>query len=287
MTLPRLPSRFVRISFKTTPQHTTWEAMRDLWREADAVEVFDAAWTFDHFYPLRDDPHGPCLEGWTVTTALGMATNRLRFGVMVVGNTYRHPAVLANMAAALDQVSGGRLELGLGAGWHQEEHDAYGMVLPPLRERFDRFDEALEVLDLLLTQEVSDFEGRYYQLRNARCEPKGLQIPRPPLVIGGKGERRTLRSAARWADQWNYPGGDPAEFRRLVGVLHEHCARLGRDPTTIETSTQIRYTSPGEAADLAAAYGNAGAGHVVVNLPPPYDPAILAPLAAALAPLKR
>ena len=277
----------MRISFKTTPQHTTWEAMRDLWREADAVEVFDAGWTFDHFYPLRDDPQGPCLEGWTVTTALGMATSRLRFGVMVVGNTYRHPAVLANMAAALDQVSGGRLELGLGAGWHQEEHDAYGMVLPPLRERFDRFDEALEVLDLLLTQEVSNFEGRYYQLRNARCEPKGVQIPRPPLVIGGKGERRTLQSAARWADQWNYPGGDPADFRRLVGVLHDHCARLGRDPTTIETSTQIRYTSPGEAADLAAAYASAGAGHVVINLPPPYDPAMLAPLAAALAPLKR
>src|SRR3972149_6630996 len=128
----------MRLSFKTAPQHTTWAALRDLWVEADDIDVFDAGWTFDHFYPLLGDTDGPCLEGWTVTTALAAITTRLRLGLMVVGNTYRHPAVLANMAAALDQVSNGRLELGIGAGWHQAEHDAYGIALPPLQERVDR-----------------------------------------------------------------------------------------------------------------------------------------------------
>jgi F420-dependent oxidoreductase-like protein len=275
----------MRISFKTTPQHTTWADLRDLWREADDIEVFDAGWTFDHFYPLRDDVTGPCLEGWTTTAALAGLTHRLRFGLMVTGNTYRHPAVLANMAAAVDQISDGRLELGIGAGWHEEEHRAYGMTLPPLKERFDRFDEALEVIDLLLTREVSDFEGRYYQLRGARCEPKGVQRPRPPIVIGGRGERRTLRSAARWADQWNFPGGDPAELTRLIGVLHGHCEVVGRDPSGIEVSTQVRHTDPARSADEATAYREAGADHIVVNLPPPYDPSMLEPLAAALEPL--
>jgi len=276
----------MRISFKTAPQHTTWTALRDLWREADAIPVFDAGWTFDHFYPLRTEIDGPCLEGWTTTTALAAVTNRLRFGLMVIGNTYRHPAVLANMAAALDQISDGRLELGIGAGWHQEEHDAYGITLPPLQERFDRLDEALEVIHLLLTQEISDFEGRYYRLHGARCEPKGVQVPRPPIVIGGKGERRTLRAAARWADQWNYPGGSLEEFRRLVDVLYGHCADVGRDPDDIEISIQLRDQSPGEAAELAAEYRAAGAGHAIMLLGAPHDPAVLAPLARALAPLR-
>lgn len=275
----------MRISFKTAPQHTTWAALRDLWREADTIPVFDAGWTFDHFYPLRTDPEGPCLEGWTTTTALAAITTRLRFGMMVGGNTYRHPALVANMAAALDQISDGRLELGLGAGWHQEEHDAYGMILPPLKERFDRFDEALEVIHLLLTQEVANFDGRHYTLRNARCEPKGVQKPRPPIVIGGRGERRTLRAAARWADQWNFPGGDLDEFRHLTEVLEAHCADVGRAFEEIEVSTQVRDGSPTELADLAARYRDAGADHVIVLLPSPYDPAFLAPLAEAMAPL--
>jgi F420-dependent oxidoreductase-like protein len=277
----------MRLSFKTAPQHTTWAALRDLWVEADDIDVFDAGWTFDHFYPLHGDTDGPCLEGWTVTTALAAITTRLRLGLMVVGNTYRHPAVLANMAAALDQVSNGRLELGIGAGWHQAEHDAYGIALPPLKERFDRLDEALEVIHLLLTEEVANFDGNHFRLRDARCEPKGVQEPRPPLVIGGKGERRTLRAAARWADQWNYPGGTPEDFARLVGVLHAHCAEVGRDPAEIETSVQVRLTTPAEAVEIAATYREVGADHVVVYLPPPHDPAVLSPLAEALASLKR
>ncbi|MGH8875549.1 MAG: LLM class F420-dependent oxidoreductase, partial [Acidimicrobiia bacterium] len=210
----------MRCSFKTSPQNTTWQAMRDVWRAADQIEVFDAGWTFDHFYPIFSDSTGPCLEGWTVLAALATETSRLRLGVMVSGNTYRHPAVLANMAATLDVVSEGRLEIGLGAGWNEEEHAAYGIELPPLRERFDRFDEALEVVHLLLTEEVATFEGRHYRLTEARCEPKPIQRPHPPIVVGGRGERRTLRAAARWADHWNYPGGDPDDLRHRIQVLH-------------------------------------------------------------------
>src|SRR5438105_4762815 len=138
----------------------------------------------------------------------------LRVGVLVTGNVDRHPAVLANMAAALDVISGGRLELGIGAGWNQEECDAYGIELPPLKERFDRFDEACEVLVRLLSPEKeADFDGRYYQLRSARCEPKPVQQPHPPICIGGTGERRTLRSVARYAQHWNLPGGGVDVFR--------------------------------------------------------------------------
>src|SRR5437899_2819737 len=186
----------MRFAIKTAPQHTTYKDMLAVWQAADEIELFDSAWTFDHFYPIFSDWKGPCMEAWVTTTGLAQATKRIRVGVMVTGNVYRHPAVLANMAASLDIVSNGRLEFGFGAGWNQQECDAYGIDLPPLRERFDRFDEAVEVIDSLLTNEETTFNGRYYQLTDARCEPKPVQKPRPPLVIGGAGEKRTLRAVA-------------------------------------------------------------------------------------------
>src|SRR6201988_2479611 len=154
----------MRFAIKTAPQHTTWAAMLDVWRAADDIELFESGWTFDHFYPIYSDSAGPCLEGWVTLTALAQATRRLRLGTLVTGNVYRHPAVLANMAATLDIVSGGRLELGVGGGWNEEECPAYGIDLPPLRERFDRFDEACEVVLSLLSNEVTDFAGEHYRL---------------------------------------------------------------------------------------------------------------------------
>src|SRR3989442_14328071 len=130
-------------------------------RPADEIVLFESAWTFDHFYPIFSDWTGPCMEAWVTTTALAQATRRIRVGVMVTGNVYRHPAVLANMAASLDVVSNGRLEFGFGAGWNQQECDAYGIDLPPLREGFDRFDEALDRIHLLLAQETSSYQGNY------------------------------------------------------------------------------------------------------------------------------
>src|SRR5687767_1696673 len=152
----------MRFGLKTAPQHTAWPDMLAVWQAADTMEFFESAWTFDHFYPIFSDSTGPCFEGWTVTTALAQATTRLRAGVLVTGLPYRHPAVLANMAATLDVVSDGRLELGVGAGWNEEETTAYGIDLPPLKERFDRFDEACDVVIGLLTNETTDYEGRYY-----------------------------------------------------------------------------------------------------------------------------
>src|SRR2546425_2651701 len=159
----------MRFAIKTAPQNTTWQDMLEVFRAADDIELFESGWTFDHFYPIFSDPTGPCLEGWISLTALAQATRRLRVGVLVTGSVYRHPAVLANMAATLDVISGGRLELGLGAGWNQEECDAYGIELGSLTERFDRFDEACEIIVSLLSNETTDYAGEHYRLTAARC----------------------------------------------------------------------------------------------------------------------
>ena len=278
----------MRFGFKTSPQNTTWDDMLAVWQAADGIELFESGWTFDHFYPIFSDPTGPCMEGWVTLTALAQATERVRVGVLVTGIVYRHPAVLANMAATLDIVSGGRLELGLGAGWNQEECDAYGIELPPLRERFDRFDEAVEVIVRLLSETTVDFAGSHYQLRDARCEPKGVQRPHPPVCIGGGGEKRTLRTVARWAQHWNVPGGDVAEFERKREVLHGHCADIGRDPAEIMTSTHLRLPPDGDVGPLveqAKAFADAGLDLGIVYLPPPHRADALERAAEALAPL--
>jgi F420-dependent oxidoreductase-like protein len=278
----------MRFGFKTSPQNTAWPDMLAVWQEADGIEVFESGWTFDHFYPISSDPAGPCLEGWITLTALAQATRRLRLGTLVTGIHYRHPALLANMASTLDIVSGGRLEIGIGAGWNEEESGAYGMELGTPRQRSDRFEEACEVLVGLLTQETTTFSGTYYQLTEARNEPKGIQKPHPPLCIGGGGEKRTLRTAARFAQHWNFGGGTPEEFAHKRDVLHQHCADLGRDPREIMLSGHVRLGRDADVhrvADDAAALGEQGLDLAIVILPPPHTPAVLEPLAQALAPL--
>jgi F420-dependent oxidoreductase-like protein len=279
----------MRFGIKTSPQNTNWPDLLDVWRAADDIEVFESGWTFDHFYPIFSDPNGPCMEGWTTLTALAQATRRLRVGVLVTGNVYRHPAVLANMAATLDIISGGRLELGLGAGWNELECSAYGIDLPPLAERFDRFDEACQVILALLTDEVTDFAGTHYQLTAARCEPKPLQRPHPPLCIGGGGERRTLRAVARYAQHWNFPGGGVPVFEQKREVLAAHCAEVGRDLSEITTSTHLRLPpdgDPGPVVEEAAALAEAGLDLGVINLSPPHRVDVLEPLAEALQELR-
>ena len=278
----------MRFGIKTSPQNTTWPDMLAVWQAADGIEVFESGWTFDHFYPIFSDPTGPCMEGWVTLTALAQATQRLRVGVLVTGNVYRHPAVLANMAATLDIISNGRLELGLGAGWNQEECDAYGIDLPPLKERFDRFDEACQIVLGLLRDETTDFDGKHYRLTGARCEPKPVQRPHPPLCIGGGGERRTLRAVARYAQHWNFPGGGVETLTRKRAVLEEHCAEAGRDPSEIMISTHLRIPPDGglpALVDEAAALGEAGLDLGIVYLNPPHSPKVLEPLAEALRPL--
>jgi len=276
----------MRFAIKTAPQNTTWPAMLDVWRAADDIELFESGWTFDHFYPIFADSAGPCLEGWITLTALAQATRRLRLGTLVTGIHYRHPAVLANMAATLDIVSGGRLELGIGAGWNQEESGAYGIELGTPRERSDRFEEACEVITGLLTQELTTFSGHYYRLTEARCEPKPVQRPHPPICIGGSGEKRTLRTAARFAQHWNFVGGTVEQFTHAKDVLHQHCADIGRDPAEILLSSHVAYTGDAaETAATAALLGEAGVELAIVHMRPPHTATVLEPLADALAEL--
>lgn len=275
----------MRYSFKTRPQHSEWQPILDFWKEGDRIELYDAGWTFDHLDPIFTDRPGPVFEGWTMLAALSGIVHRIRLGLLVTGNTYRHPAVLANMAATLDVISGGRLEIGLGTGWVEAEHEAYGISLPSWTERFDRLEETCEILDALLTREITDLEGPFHTLRGARAEPKPIQKPRPPIIIGGTGENRTLRIAARWADQWNLPGGEPDVLRHKVDVLHRHCADIGRDPTEIEVSVKVKAgDDPGEFADRASEYREAGAHHVIAMFEAPFDPAKLGAIADRLRP---
>jgi|SRR6185437_11501228 len=271
---------------KTMPQNTTYEDIVRVWREADAIDIFEHAWVFDHFYPINTpDTSGPCLEGWTLLAALATQTQRLRIGVMVTGNTYRHPAVLANMGATVDHIAQGRLDFGIGAAWNEQEHAAYGIPLYPPGERIRRLGEACEVIRRLWTEPEVTFQGKYYQLTDARCEPKPVQKPYPPFVIGGSGEQLTLRMVARYADIWNGLATSPEEFARKSAILDEHCATIGRDPATIERSVQV-IINPNDLAagrDAFRGFIQAGATHLVLYLRPPFAPAIAQRLANEIA----
>jgi F420-dependent oxidoreductase-like protein len=278
----------VRLAFKTAPQHTTWRDMLEVFRAGDEIAAFESGWTFDHFYPIVGDTDGPCLEGWMTLAALAQATRRVRLGVLVTGIHYRHPAVLANMAATLDIVSDGRLELGIGAGWNVQESGAYGIALGTPKERSDRFEEACQVLVSLLSNETTTFAGRYYTLADARCEPKGPQRPHVPICVGGSGERRTLKTAARFAQHWNFVGGTVADFRHKVEVLHEHCAVVGRDPSEIMISAHVRpgpKGEPGPAVETASQMAEFGLDLAIVPLPVPHQAGQLEPIAKAFAEL--
>ena len=275
----------MRFGIKTAPQHTTWPEMLDVWRAADDIELFESAWNFDHFYPIFSDSDGPCMEGWSMLAAMAQATRRIRIGCQVTGMIYRHPAVLANMAATIDIISNGRLDIGLGAGWNQQECDAYGIGLPPLKERFDRFDEGVEAIVMLLSNEHSTLDGRYVQLKEARCEPKPVQRPHPPITIGGNGPTRTLRTVARFAQQWNSLAG-LEHWPSIRDTLVERCGEIGRDPSTIECSVNLWYDpdqGPSVLAEQAAGFAAAGADIGIVYLPVPHTPNVLEPIADELA----
>ena len=264
----------MKYGIKTNPHHTTWDRMLATWQKTDETDLFDSAWVFDHFYPIFGDPEGPCLEAWTSLSALAQATSRVKVGTMVNGMPYRHPAVTANMAATLDIVSGGRFQLGLGAGWYQLEADAYGITLgDSLTERFDRFDESVEIIVRMLTDEETTFAGKYFTVTNARNEPKGPQQPHPPVTIGGTGERRTLRTVARWADHWNAAPLEADVWRHKVSVLEGHCADVGRDPAEIEKSMMVRFSPddlPGLDEQLRKVT-DLGVDTAIVNLPSPHS----------------
>jgi F420-dependent oxidoreductase-like protein len=227
-------ARAIRFGVQTPPQNVTWAELRSAWKTIEEAG-FETAWVFDHFFPIFADPSGPCFEGWMALMALALETKKVEVGVLVTGNTYRHPAVLAKMAATLDHASNGRSILGIGAAWFEQEHNAYGIPFYTVPERIRRLGEALEVIKSLLTQKQTTFEGKYYQLKDAYCEPKPIRKPYPPIMIGGAGEKMTLKVVAKHADIWN-TFGSPADFKQKLKVLSEHCASVGRRMDAIEVS---------------------------------------------------
>ncbi|HEY5358019.1 MAG TPA: TIGR03560 family F420-dependent LLM class oxidoreductase [Streptosporangiaceae bacterium] len=249
---------------------------------------WDGVYFADHFMPNGPGPaalDGDTLECWSVIAALAALVPRVRLATLVTSVTYRHPAVLAKIAAAVDQISHGRLTLGIGAGWQENEHAAYGIALGTVGERMDRFEEAAQILHDLLGRPRTTFSGQYFELQDAPNQPGPVQA-RLPLLVGGGGERRTMRVAARYADHWN-SWTTPEVLARKVSVLREHCERAGRDPEEIQVSTQaMLYLSndqewlrdkrqarpgppviagtPGEVAEIVALYRDAGAGELII-----------------------
>jgi len=227
-----------------------WGDLLRLARHAESA-AFTRVYVPDHFIPY--DPSkavpGQVHECWTTLSALAAATTRIGLGTLVLGNTYRHPAVVANMAATLDRVSGGRVLLGLGAGWQPNEHTAYGIELPEPRGRLDRFEEAVRVISMLLRSEVSNFDGTHYRLTQARCQPAPVQTPLP-LLVGGAGERRTIPIAARYADAW-HTWATPPEFRRKSEIVDEACLAAGRTPADVRrlTGQVLRVLAHGSPVD--------------------------------------
>ncbi|HKB26769.1 MAG TPA: TIGR03560 family F420-dependent LLM class oxidoreductase [Methylomirabilota bacterium] len=227
----------MRFGVFTSMGMQTWSGVVDLWRHLERTG-WDIACVTDHFMPNTPEREGPMLESWSTLSALAALVPRMRVGTIVLGNTYRHPAVVAKMAAQVDIISGGRLLLGLGAGWQQNEHEAYGIPFHTMRERLERLDEACQVITSLWTERRSTLKGRYYQLSDAPLDPKPVQRPHPELMVGGGGERVTLRIVAKHADHWNVWGG-PSVLARKGAILDEHCATVGRDPKRITRSVNM------------------------------------------------
>ena len=267
-----MTARRLRVGIKVAQMGGAYAEMRDAWLEADRLG-FDTGWGHDHLLN-QNDIALPVDEGWTVLTALLVQSRRIRGGLMVTANTFRHPAVLAKIATTVDVVSGGRLEVGLGAGWFEEEHRQYGLILPPIGERMRRLEESCQILEALWSEPRATFEGTYYQIREAFHEPKPVQRPHPPLVIGTSGERVGLRIAARHAQTWNMARATPAEFGKKSALLDQYCREIGRDPAEIERSIQfLPDAMQGDVAALARDFVGAGAEHLIFSVPAPYSAA--------------
>jgi F420-dependent oxidoreductase-like protein len=256
----------VDLGLDISQHQLTWRELVDRARFAEAAG-FDGAWVFDHFKPLYGDPGGPCLEAWTLVAALGAATERIRLGPLVTGITYRHPSILATEVVTADHASQGRVEMGLGAAWHSGEHRELGIEFPPPAERVRRLDEAIDVMNLIMTTDGASFDGRYYKLDGASYNPKPVQKPRPPLWIGGGGEKLMLPLIARRADVW-HGFGDVASLRRKSRLLDELADQAGRDPASIRRATALSLSEPwDEVLSTAQALARAGISYLTVSWP--------------------
>src|SRR5437870_4017421 len=300
------PPPHVRFGIQTPNQNTTWDDLVATWKEDEALG-YDSAWVYDHFIPIFGDQEGPCLEGWTLLAALAAETSRMRVGVLVTGNTYRNPALLAKMATTVDQVSHGRLELGIGAGWFERDHGAYGFDFGTPHERARRLAESLQVITRLWSGGHPSFAGKYYRLEKAPFAPDNVQKPHPPIVIGGQGKRWIVPLVARYGDGWNAVSGVmPDGIRERRAIIEAECRRTGRSPCPTDVSallppvaiTAIHLAGPvvrfgaralvgkevaqSILADSPAAiqrrireYVDAGATEIILWLRPPFDRGLL------------
>jgi F420-dependent oxidoreductase-like protein len=271
------------------------EKLRTLAQKAESLE-FDSFWVMDHFHQIRNvgEPQEPMLEGWTTQAVIAGLTKKIRLGTLVTGIVYRHPSVLAKMGATLDVLSKGRLFMGIGAAWNAEEASAYGIPFPPVGERMRQLEEAVEIIRKMWTEEKASFNGKFYRLQDAYCYPKPIQKPHPPIMIGGSGERRTLKIVAKYADACNLFGSTETVKRKL-GILREHCRSVGRDYDSIlktklghviiNKNTQkvteairtfpedrrreyVIYGIPEEVRHQVEALRDAGIDYLIVNLEP-------------------
>ena len=284
----------------------TWDDLLATWKEADALG-FESAWVYDHFIPIFGNQDGPCLEGWTALAALAAATERIRVGVLVTGNTYRNPALLAKMATTVDQVSHGRLILGIGAGWFERDHAAYGFPFGTAHERARKLEEALQVITKLWSEDHPSFTGKYYKLDRAPFAPPNVQKPHPPIVIGGQGEKWIVPLVARYADGWNaVTGVGPDGIRERRQIIADECRRVGRSPCPTEISAlvplvaitniplagpvvrlgarviagrkiarDVMADSPAAIRERIQKYVDAGATEIILSLRPPFDRGLL------------
>jgi len=266
----------LRFGVQTPPQHVTYSDLLQTWQEVDELG-FDTAFVFDHFMPIYSDAAGPCLEGWTLLAALAAQTKRVRVGVLVTSNTFRNPAILAKMAATVDHVSQGRLILGIGAGWFEAEHTAYGIPYSTVGGRARQLGEAMEVIKLLWTQEKSTYAGKYYQLKDAPFEPKTVQKPHPPILIGGQGPKLILPVVARHANIWHLRVREvnPEEVKQLMATFDGICRKVGRDPAEIERAVSLRSAQlrgkTEETRKQIQALADVGIRHFMLSLSSPED----------------
>ncbi len=289
-----------RFGLQLWSQQTDWPGFRDAALAAEGAG-WDSVWTWDHLLAIFGPWEQPILEGWSVLSALGPLTSRVRLGLMVGANTFRNPGHTAKLATTLDHLSGGRAVLGIGGAWFEREHDAFGLDFPGIGERLDRLDEAVMLMRRLLDGERFSHEGRFYTMRDALCEPRPIQ-PHLPILVGGSGPKKTLRTVAQHADGWN-TSGTLDEVRARLAILGEHCEAVGRDIETIEKTVSFSIVlrddmaaatavaralldqngvadmgngpallgSPAEVADRIQPFVEMGFGTVIVRMPAPYD----------------
>ncbi|WP_405913506.1 LLM class flavin-dependent oxidoreductase [Streptomyces sp. NBC_00963] len=262
----------------TAPSQVGYEDILRVWREADAIPEIEHAWLFDHLMPIWGDPNGVAYEGWTLLSALAAQTRRLRLGVLVTSNRFRPPAMLAKIAATVDVISGGRLDFGIGAGSRpghpvaRREYEAHGLPFHDAAHAVAGLAEACTVIRRLWTElEPFDFHGAHIQLTGAFGNPKPVQRPHPPILIGGRASS-TLRVVADHADLWNYPGGDIDDAIGRSALLDRYCTEIGRDPAAITRSLvlSVSYDDPGTTRDAIGRATAAGFQHIVLALSAPY-----------------